>query len=66
MKIFATAVILSGCEESSLNGCKDKSIYRLFELDSSHSFRMTAVDNLIFTVSNDRDGKLLALGLKLI
>ena len=34
---------MSGCEESSLNGCKAKSLYRLFKLDSSQTLGMTAM-----------------------
>ena len=50
MKIFTIVVILSRCEESSLNGCKAKGLYWLFELDSSHSLRMTAIASLKFIV----------------
>ena len=50
--IFAIAVILSGCEESSLNGCKAKSLSRQFELDPSHLLRMTAMVNFKIILQN--------------
>ncbi len=50
MKIFTIFVILSRCEESSLNGCEVKSLFLQFELDSSHPLRMTAIASLKFIV----------------
>ena len=48
---YAIAVILSLCEESSLNGYKANSLSRLFKLDSSQMFGMTAIVSFkLFTI----------------
>ena len=45
---YAIAVILSLCEESSLNGYKANSLSRLFKLDSSQTFGMTEIVSFKF------------------